>query len=107
MYILGNIYHGASRVIGKTKALAGSHAAFANAGQAMRGALAALRTWRERRAAILEIGALPDRLLVDIGLNRADIDAKVTAQLGKLRSQAGAERNRAGAPAGSFEAAAC
>ena len=50
-------------------------------------ALDGLRHWHQRRKAIAELGALDDRMLKDIGVNRGSIRELVDAQ---LRFQAGA-----------------
>lgn len=101
MYILGYIYDSAHRVLRTSKAPAQRPAPFAGT----RRALAALRNWRARRAAILEIEALPDRLLCDIGMNRGDIDAAVTALMGGKDAQAATGLTAAGVAAGPFKAA--
>ncbi len=93
MYVLGYINYKAHQVIEKSKMPAR--------------ALDALRNWRARRAAITEIEALPDRLLRDIGMNRGDINATVTALMGGRDAQAAAGTDTAGAPAGPFETACC
>ncbi len=44
-------------------------------------ALEGLRHWHQRRKAIAELGALDDRMLRDIGVNRGSIRELVDAQL--------------------------
>ena len=46
----------------------------------------ALRTWRKRRIAIRELGALDDHTLKDIGLSRSQIPAVVEGLLDRSRT---------------------
>ena len=50
--------------------------------KAVRTALAAVRAWRNRQAALRQLLLLDERMLKDIGLSRADIWAAVDGTLG-------------------------
>ncbi len=87
MYILGYLHYLSHQLGWKQKiptahrsgAQAADHAAGHGIGQAVRRALSALRTWRQRQAAIRQLDSLPDVTLRDIGLDRAEIPATVAA----------------------------
>ena len=111
MYILGFVHYLNHQFGWKPNHRAARHSArrTANhaAGHAVRQALSALRIWRQRQAAIRELDSLPDATLRDIGLNRADIPARVAASIQATDPGTGRARSQATAPAVPLKIAGC